>query len=61
MTNDSLPYCDLCHLHKKCNGPDIADTANLPGDWEGIPETSCRKFQPAKPAGGLPPGRSFVQ
>jgi hypothetical protein len=52
---DYLPYCKLCLLYGKCDGPEILKTDNLPGDWEGIKETSCRKFVPAKPAGELTP------
>lgn len=56
QNRDFLPYCWLCKLYGKCDGPLIVDTSKLPGDWEGIKETSCRKFIPEKPAGELSEG-----
>lgn len=45
MKRDYLPYCFLCFRYGHCNGPLIEKTDDLLGDWEGLKETSCRKFQ----------------
>jgi hypothetical protein len=50
-----LDYCPECLLFGHCDGPKIVKNPEerLLGDWEGIKETSCRKFQGEKPAGEL--------
>lgn len=52
---DYLPYCKLCLIYGKCDGPDIVKNPDdhLLGDWEGTEKTSCRKFVGTKPAGKL--------